>query len=92
MAPTPPPVGVVLRPRLLQGGGQVAAGVEGDGRGGHARSEGQGRVRTHLGQALILANQLIAVELGWLVLVAVLQLMQLMTHGLEHGMVVVHRA
>jgi hypothetical protein len=26
------------------------------------------------------------------VLVAVLQLIQLMTHGLEHGMVVVHRA
>jgi hypothetical protein len=25
-------------------------------------------------------------------LVAVLQLIQLMTHGLEHGMVVVHRA
>jgi hypothetical protein len=81
----------VLLGELLKAAAHISAGGQVNRLGTHQQSDRDQGIGAHLRQALLLAYQLIAVELAGVMLVALAQISKLLAHGLKHGMVVVQR-
>jgi hypothetical protein len=82
---------VVLLSELFKAAAQIGAGWQVNRLGVHQPSDRQQGIGTHLCQALLLAHQLVTVEIAGVMFVALTQVGKLLAHGLEHGVVVVQR-